>query len=163
MIHVGFARQPAVDPQPGQSFDRIDMKLSVRSDYASRAVLELARVYGNGHSRKVSDLAETSGLPANYLVQILIDLKGKGIVRSIRGRHGGYILAKSPDELTFGDVLRAMDGVLIDSPAISDGRCPEELRSVWRQLRDKTQASADSVKFSQILAMSGTNGEMYFI
>ena len=62
------------------------MKLSVKSDYAARAVLALARHYGDERAMKIEELAAQNGIPANYLVQILIELKARNIVRSVRGK-----------------------------------------------------------------------------
>ena len=81
------------------------MKLSVKSDYAARAVLGLARHYPTAVALRVEDLAAEQGVPANYLVQILIELKAQGIARSVRGKEGGYLLARPPAEITMADVL----------------------------------------------------------
>ncbi|MFO1499863.1 MAG: Rrf2 family transcriptional regulator [Verrucomicrobiota bacterium] len=67
------------------------MKLSVKSDYAARAVLGLARQYATGEAIRADDLASEEGIPVNYLVQILIELKATQIVRSVRGKEGGYL------------------------------------------------------------------------
>ena len=72
------------------------MKLSVKSDYAARAVLGLARRYAEGGSVRAEDLAAEQGIPPNYLVQILIELKARRIVKSVRGKEGGYLLARPP-------------------------------------------------------------------
>ena len=84
------------------------VKLSVKSDYAMRAVLDLARAHPSGEVQRVEDIAGRHGIPANYLVQILLELKARGLVRSVRGKEGGYRLAKPPAEITFGDVLRGI-------------------------------------------------------
>ena len=86
------------------------MKLSVKSDYAMRAVLELARAHPSGAVQRVEDIAGRHGIPPNYLVQILLELKARGLVQSVRGKEGGYRLAKPPAEITFGDVLRGIHG-----------------------------------------------------
>ena len=72
------------------------MKLSVKSDYAARAVLGLSRQYSTGAAVRADDLADEQGIPVNYLVQILIELKAAQIVRSQRGKEGGYLLARPP-------------------------------------------------------------------
>ena len=82
------------------------MKLSVKSDYAARAVIGLSRHFPTGTAMKVEELAAASATPANYLVQILIELKARHIVKSVRGKEGGYLLARPPAEITLGDVLR---------------------------------------------------------
>ena len=70
------------------------MKLSLKSDYATRAVLALARRYHEGKAQRVESLAVQHSIPPKYLVQILLELKSKNIVKSIRGKEGGYLLAR---------------------------------------------------------------------
>ena len=139
------------------------MKLSVKSDYAARAVLGLARHYPNGAALRVEHLAAGQGIPANYLVQILIELKAQGIARSLRGKEGGYLLAKPPAEIKLGDVLRAVHGEVFDSPALSDPECPPELRRAWKKLQQSIDAAADSITFQQLLDESADKAKMYYI
>ena len=139
------------------------MKLSVRSDYAARAVLWLARHYHEGTARKVEEMGHEQGIPPKYLVQILIALKGKQIVKSQRGKEGGYLLAKPPSEITFGDVLRCIHGEVFDSPALSDPHCPEELRRAWKKLQSSLESTADSITFQQLLEQGNKKEEMYYI
>ena len=80
-----------------------------------------------GLACKVEVLAETVGTSANYLVQILIELKGAGLVDSVRGKQGGYRLAKAPEEITLGMVWRAAEGAILDAPAIAAEGCPAGL------------------------------------
>ena len=89
------------------------MKLSVKSDYAARAVLVLARHFHENVAIRVEDLAAEEGIPANYLVQILIELKSQNIVKSQRGKEGGYLLARTPGEITLGDILRSVVLMLV--------------------------------------------------
>ena len=139
------------------------MKLSVKSDYAARAVLGLARHYGHGAAVRVEDLAAEQGIPGNYLVQILIELKAQGIARSLRGKEGGYLLAKTPAEISLGDVLRAVHGVVFDTPALSDPDCPPELRRAWQRLKDTLERAADSTTFQKLLEESTEKDKMYYI
>src|SRR5258708_2907914 len=139
------------------------MKLSAKSDYAARAVLGLARHYQSGESMRVDDLAAEQGIPQNYLVQILIELKSQQIVKSLRGKDGGYLLARAPAEITFGDVLRSVHGDVFDSPALTDPQCPPELRAAWKQLQKAVDDSADSITFQQLLDQSVDKGKMYYI
>ena len=83
---------------------------------------------------RVEDLAAEQGVPAHYLAQILIELKAQGIAKSVRGKEGGYLLARPPGEITLGDVLRAVQGEVFDTPALSDPDCPAELRRAWKRL-----------------------------
>jgi Rrf2 family transcriptional regulator, cysteine metabolism repressor len=139
------------------------VKLSVKSDYAARAVLGLARHYPNGSALRVEDLASGQGIPANYLVQILIELKSQGIARSVRGKEGGYLLARAPAKITLGDVLRAVQGEVFDTPALSDPNCPPELRQSWQQLKAAADSAADKVNFQQLLDDGASKEKMYYI
>lgn len=139
------------------------MKLSVKSDYAARAVLGLARHYASGNTLRVEDLAAGQGVPANYLVQILIELKAQGIAKSVRGKEGGYLLARAPSEITLGDVLRAVHGEVFDTPALSDVNCAPELRRAWLQLKAGVDAAADKITFQQMLDESSEKEKMYYI
>lgn len=139
------------------------MKLSVKSDYAARAVLGLARHEVAGTALRAEDLAAEQGVPANYLVQILIELKAQGLVRSLRGKQGGYFLARAPAQITLGDVLRAVHGTVFDTPALSDQDCPPELRSAWRKLQQTLAAAAEAINFQQLLEESAEQEKMYYI
>jgi Rrf2 family protein len=139
------------------------VKLSVKSDYAARAVLGLARHYPTGAARRVEDLASEQGIPANYLVQILIELKSQGIARSVRGKEGGYLLARSPAEISLGDVLRAVHGQVFDTPALSDPNCPPELRLAWQQVKAAFNAAVDQITFQRLLDTGAEKDRMYYI
>ena len=139
------------------------MKLSVKSDYAARAVLSLARHYANGVAVRVEQLAAEQGIPGNYLVQILIELKAQGIARSLRGKEGGYLLAKPPAEISLGDVLRAVHGAVFDSPALNDPNCPPELRRAWQRLKDTLERAADATTFQKLLEEGSEKEKMYYI
>lgn len=126
------------------------MKLSVKSDYAVRAVLGLARAFPNGVPVRIESLAAEYGIPANYLVQILIELKAQHIVKSQRGKDGGYALGRPPAAITLGDVVRSVHGGVFDSPALTDPRCPPELREMWRGVQAGVAAVLDAVNFQQL-------------
>lgn len=139
------------------------MKLSVKSDYAARAVLGLARHHHEGKSLRAEDLAQEQGIPANYLVQILIELKAKGLVRSQRGKEGGYLLAKPPAEISMADILKAIHGQVFDSPALEDAQCPPELKASWLRLQQALEAEAESITFQRLLEAAQDKEKMYYI
>lgn len=139
------------------------MKLSVKSDYAARALLSLARAYPSGEARKIEDLAAEHDLPAGYLVQILLELKAKHLVKSQRGKAGGYLLARPPAEITFTELLRAMHGQVFDSPALSDPRCPPELRAAWLTLRRRLEEAGDSISLQDLIDQGPDKAKMYYI
>lgn len=139
------------------------MKLSVKSDYAARAVLGLARHYPSETALHVEDLAAEQGIPGNYLVQILIELKAQGIARSVRGKEGGYLLGRPPAKITLADVLRTVHGTVFDSPALSDSACAPELRRAWQKLQRAVETTAESINFQQLLDESNEKEKMYYI
>lgn len=139
------------------------MKLSVKSDYAARAVIGLAKHFPTGAALKVEELANESGSPANYLVQILIELKSRNIVKSVRGKEGGYLLARPPGEISLGDVLRCVHGRVFDPPALHDPHCPPELRAAWGKLQTALDETADGITFQQLLDEGADKAKMYYI
>ena len=139
------------------------MKLSVRSDYAARAVLGLARRVRNDEPVTVEELAQEQNVPPNYLVQILIELKAQKIVKSVRGKSGGYLLARAPSDISLGDVLRSVHGQVFDTPALSDPNCAPELRRAWARLRDAMEACADETSFQKLIEEASAKEKMYYI
>lgn len=131
------------------------MKVSAKSDYAVRALLELA-VAGDGPV-KGERLSQAQGIPLKFLENILIDLRHAGIVRSQRGAEGGYWLARAPDEVSVGEVIRAVDGPL----ASVRGEAPEDLeyagsaehlRTVWVAVRASLRAVVDELTLADVAA-----------
>ena len=88
------------------------MRVSAKADYAVRACAELA-ASPHGDPVRADDLAAGQQLPVAFLERILGDLRRGGVVTSVRGRSGGYRLARSADEITLADVIRAVDGPLV--------------------------------------------------
>jgi Rrf2 family cysteine metabolism transcriptional repressor len=139
------------------------VNLSVKSDYAARAVLSLARHYPANTVLRIADVAREQGMPRKYLPQILVELKGQRIVQSARGKEGGYALARPPADITLGDVLRAVHGRMFDTPALRDPKCPPELQRAWRRLDQAFEAAADAITFQQLLEESAEKEKMYYI
>ena len=143
------------------TFTRV--KLSVKSDYAARAVLWLARHFHDPTPKRVEEMAAEQNIPPKYLVQILIELKSNHIVKSHRGKEGGYLLARPPAEITLGDVIRSVHGDVFDSPALSDPLCPPELREAWRKLQQSVTDAANGITFQKLLEETSEKEKMYYI
>ncbi|MBX3744783.1 MAG: Rrf2 family transcriptional regulator [Verrucomicrobiae bacterium] len=139
------------------------MKLSVKSDYAARAVLGLARHAASGAPVPIDALARDNGIPPNYLVQILLELKARNIVRSQRGKAGGYQLARPPSEITLGDIVRCVHGQAFDTPAMRDPQCPPELQQAWNRVRSDVEAALDRITFQQLADDDSAKAKMYYI
>jgi Rrf2 family iron-sulfur cluster assembly transcriptional regulator len=117
------------------------VKVSTRGDYASRALLSLALHDDAQLPTSVRDIAERTGLPQPYLEQILLALKGAGLVRSKRGVGGGYVLARPPEEITLAQIVSAVDGPIVAGDfgaPHENGACEHEgqcvLLSVWSEV-----------------------------
>jgi len=117
------------------------VRVSTRGDYASRALLSLALHDEDAGPTSVRDIAERTGLPQPYLEQILLSLKGAGIVTSKRGVGGGYVLTRPPEDLTLGEIVAAVDGPIVAGDfgaPHEDGACDHEgqcaLLAVWAEV-----------------------------
>jgi Rrf2 family cysteine metabolism transcriptional repressor len=139
------------------------MKLSVKTDYACRAVAALASHQPSNRPMRIDEIARKQSIPTSYLVQILIGLKSKGLIKSWRGKAGGYGLAKPPREITMGDVIRAVHGEVIEVPMLADANCPDEIKRAWRRIKDAAEVAADGTTFEQICAEAKGRPEMYYI
>jgi len=136
------------------------VKVSTRGDYASRALLSLALHESDGPT-SVRDIAERTGLPQPYLEQILLALKGAGLVRSKRGVGGGYVLARPPEEITLAEVVSAVDGPIqagdFGKPH-TNGSCDHEgqcvLLAIWGDVGDKMQQALTAYTLADISAIS---------
>ena len=113
-VHALGTRPPhrAARPAAAGPYDGA-VRVSTRGDYACRALLSLALHADEGGPTSVRDIAERTGLPQPYLEQILLALKGAGLVRSKRGVGGGYVLARPPAEIRLGEIVSAVDGPIV--------------------------------------------------
>ena len=143
-----------------------EVKVSTRGDYASRALLSLALHLDESGPTSVRDIAERTALPQPYLEQILLALKGAGIVRSKRGVGGGYTLARDPSQITLGEIVSAVDGPIavgdFGEPH-QDGACDHEgqcvLLAVWAGISSRIRNQLDSFTLADIAAMARGQAE----
>ena len=137
------------------------MKVSTRGDYASRALLSLA-LHGDGQTpRSVRDIADQTALPQPYLEQILLALKGAGLVRSKRGVGGGYVLAREPGTILLSQIVSAVDGPIVAgdfSAPHTDGACDHEGQgvrlSIWASAGSHMRRYLDSFTLEDIASMA---------
>ena len=135
--------------------------LSKKSKYALKALLVLAQEAGHGPVL-VADLAAREALPKKFLEAILLDLKHQRIVESRKGRGGGYFLRRKPSEITFGEVIRALDGPLAAVPCVSQtaympcAECLDEhtcgVRLAMKGVRDATARILDRTTLASVNA-----------
>jgi Rrf2 family protein len=136
------------------------MKLSVRGEYALRALLVLGRDYLEDDSVvRIQAIADQQNIPKRFLEQILNDLKSAGVVESKRGVAGGYRLRRPPQQITLAEIVRHMDGPLAPVSCVSERyyekcSCPDEtrcpIRSVMKEVREATVKILESVTVADL-------------
>ncbi|NLS76486.1 MAG: Rrf2 family transcriptional regulator [Chloroflexi bacterium] len=134
------------------------MRLSTKEQYGLRMMVELARYHGQGPVA-LSQVAQTQQLPLPYLEQIVIPLRHAGLLSSARGAHGGYALARTPDQISVGDVVRALEGAILPIPCIeeeSGARCERKgicaVSNVWEVIHARLVDTLDAMTLSGLLA-----------
>jgi Rrf2 family protein len=137
------------------------VKISVKVDYACRVMAELARLHGTGELAQIEQLARTEAVPANFLAQILIKLREHGLIVSRRGNHGGYTLARPPEEISLHDILVAVEGRCLHLSGNFEGRSGRRLKQVWDEISQALIAKTKSYTLDQFTSRSPE--EMYYI
>jgi Rrf2 family protein len=132
------------------------MRMSAKAEYAVRAMVQLATV-DNGALVKTDELAHAQGIPPQFLVDILSDLRTDRLVRSHRGRDGGYELARPSSEISIADVLRCIDGPLASVRDIGLGDLPYSgptaaLTDLWQALRASMRSVLEQTTLADVAA-----------
>ena len=132
------------------------MRMSAKAEYAVRAMVQLATADA-GALVKTDDLASAQGIPAQFLVDILSALRTDRLVRSQRGRDGGYELARPPAEISIADVLRCIDGPLASVRDVGLGDLPyagptAALTDLWRALRASMRSVLEETSLADVAA-----------
>jgi len=145
------------------------MRLSAKTEYAAIAVLELARQWGSEEPVRIRSICAAHGVPSRFLVQILLQLKGAGIVTSTRGAAGGYQLARPPADITLDDIFRVIEGpdelvTAVTADLAGRSRSVSVLLDAWRQVAEAETAALRSVTFAMLVERSrATADPMYYI
>ena len=144
------------------------MRISAKTEYACVAMLELASRFGSGEPVRIRKIAERHDVPPRFLVQILLQLKGAGLVASTRGAAGGYNLIRPPDQVSLGEVMQVIEGTgngnaqgcsaSPDSPAV------KVLMKAWRDVAAKEREMLNGISFAELLDRARQeDGQMYYI
>lgn len=148
------------------------MKLSTKGRYGLRALLDMA-IYQNGGPVTLNEIAERQGISEGYLEQLMMPLKRAGVVRSVRGAQGGYLLSKEPKDITVGEIIRVLEGPIAPVACVNEdfpeacersGSCVT--RIVWEKVRDSISEVLDSYTLQGLVEESKKHDEtenMYFI
>jgi Rrf2 family protein len=137
--------------------------LSHKSKYALKALIALSAEYGKG-PLLISEIAARERIPRRFLEIILLELKNQGVLRSRKGKGGGYALSREPGEISVGRVVRMLEGPLAPLSCVSETAyercedCPDEracgVRLLMKQVRDATAAVLDSTTFADVIRKS---------
>ncbi|MFZ5916970.1 MAG: RrF2 family transcriptional regulator [Chloroflexota bacterium] len=134
------------------------MRFTAREQYGLRAMVELARRYGDGPV-PLSEVSEIQGLSQSYLEQVIAPLRQSGLLKSWRGASGGYALAHRPEAITVGDVIRVLDGDIVPMTCVTDddsctppcareGQCAT--RDIWLTVRAQLARTLDSTTLADL-------------
>ena len=138
------------------------MKLSTRARYGVRLMLALARNYGRG-TLYLRDVAKSEEISEKYLGQIIIPLRGAGLVNSNRGVHGGYTLARSPGEITLRQIVEPLEGDCLVDCVKNASACSRvstcASRDVWALLGGKITETLDAITLEQLVRMNQDKAE----
>jgi Rrf2 family protein len=134
------------------------MKVSTRGEYGVRAMVALAKSYGDG-PMSISAVARESSVPYAYLEQLIVPLRRAGLVESKRGAQGGYVLSRPPDLMRVGEIYRVMEGPVAPMECVSEDEseqtCPLidncETRPVWLKVRDSIVDAIDSMTLGDLI------------
>ncbi len=149
------------------------MKLSTKGRYGLKAMFDLALHFGDGPIA-LKSIAERQLISDHYLEQLIASLRKSGLVKSVRGAQGGYMLANDPSDITVGDIIRVLEGplglsdcVLEDDPSECDNADCCVTRTVWKKIQSSISQVIDSITLQDMLEdyeKIGNKGEnMYYI
>ena len=141
------------------------MKISTKGRYGLTIMIELAKKHEEAASpTSLKLIAKTNGLSEHYLEQLIAPLRNAGLVKSIRGAYGGYVLAKDPKDITSGDIIRVLEGPI----SIVEGIENEEpaKRELWNRIRDAVKEVLDTTTLEDLANYNEDNapdGYMFYI
>lgn len=136
-----------------------NVKLSTKGRYGLRAIVDLAK-YSENEPVSIGSIAERQDISERYLEQLMAKLKKADLVKSIRGAGGGYVLAKAAEDISAGDVLRALEGDLEPAECLAyhEGGCEASgtcvTKYVWKQINEKINETVDGIKLSTLVEES---------
>jgi len=146
------------------------MRISAKGEYATRAAIDLALHGASGEPIQVREIAERQNVPLKYLVQILLVLKNAGLLESRRGVDGGYRLAKAPEHISLGEVVRAVEGPILPLKCFDEadnGNTAWPLRqnfcALWEHVRTSIADVLDNVTLADLARDFQETSPMYYI
>ncbi|WP_020615827.1 cysteine metabolism transcriptional regulator CymR [Paenibacillus daejeonensis] len=139
------------------------MKISTKGRYGLTIMMELAMKFGEGPI-SLKSIAERNSLSEHYLEQLIAPLRNAGLVKSVRGAYGGYILSKEPEQITSGDIIRILEGPI--SPVDFTEEDDPAKRHLWLRIRDSIAEVLDSTTLADMISFkdeSELDSYMFYI
>jgi Rrf2 family transcriptional regulator, cysteine metabolism repressor len=139
------------------------MKISTKGRYGLTIMIELAKKYGEGPI-SLKSIAQANDLSEHYLEQLISPLRNAGLVKSVRGAYGGYILGDVPSKITSGDVIRVLEGPITPVEGIEDEEPAK--RELWIRIRDAIKDVLDNTTLEDLASHSDDSkldGYMFYI
>jgi Rrf2 family protein len=130
------------------------MHISAKAEYACVAMLELAASQGKPQPTRVKAIADAQGIPLRFLVQILLQLKGAGLVASTRGAAGGYCLTRAPASISLADIINVIDRSVtsrLEPAAPSASPAVAAVRAVWQEIQAEEQRMLEEVSLADLV------------
>jgi len=138
------------------------VKLSHKLEYACRVLAQLGRTHGQDKLAHIETLATAEAIPANYLVQILNELRGAGLIVSKRGKQGGYALARTPKKIALLEIVEAVDGELLERNFENAGHSGERVAALWCEIGVTFEAKMREYTLDDFIVRD-PDAEMYYI
>lgn len=138
------------------------MKLSHKLEYACRVLAQLGRTHGQDKLAHIEALAAAESIPANYLVQILNELRGAGLIVSKRGKQGGYALARAPKKIALLAIVEAVDGELLERNFEDAGHSGQRVAGIWSEIGATFEAKMGQYTLEDFI-VKDKEAEMYYI
>lgn len=150
------------------------MRLSTKGRYGVKAMFDLALNSSSEKTVTLRSIAERQGISEPYLEQLMSGLRKAGLIKSVRGAQGGYMLSSSPDKITVGDVIRTLEGSMAPTECVDESanfECNEAsccvTRMVWQKIKKSVDEVIDAITIQDMLEqykkLSGKEFDMYYI
>ncbi len=142
------------------------MKITYRTDYALKALLDLALHHGQ-QPVSIRDLAMRIDAPVKFLEQVLVELKRGGFVESRRGNAGGYLLAKAPGKITLGEAVRFLEETIEPIACIQEGysKCKDKsccvFTAIWSKIGRQIAQTLDNISFEDLVSEVNTRQQSF--
>jgi Rrf2 family protein len=137
------------------------VKLSHKLEYACRVLAQLGRTYGQDTLAHIDALAEAEKIPANYLVQILNELRNSGLIMSKRGKQGGYALSRAPSSIRLDEIVKAIDREFLDGNFASEGHSGARVALLWDEIGREFEEKIHGYTLEDFIVNDPS--EMYYI